>query len=55
MLRYFMHKQKTKNFVMAEMEYDIRDEDVGTGFTGNKQVINQNQVTKDLKGQNKVF
>lgn len=23
MLRYFMHKQEAKNFVIAEMEYDI--------------------------------
>lgn len=36
MLRYFMPKQKTKNFVIAEMEYDIGGGDVGTGFTGNK-------------------
>lgn len=31
-----MTKQKTKNFVIAEMEYDIGDGDVSTGFIGNK-------------------
>ena len=31
-----MTKQKTKNFVIAEMEYDIRSGDVSTGFIGNK-------------------